>query len=318
MDFKGKSIISIHDLSVDDITNILGTAQKIEALTSQSPSKTLDITKGKVIASLFFEPSTRTRLSFETAIQMLGAKVIGFSGTEGTSVKKGETLKDTTLTVAQYADMIVMRHPLEGSARYVSEVAGVPVINGGDGANQHPTQTLLDLYTIAKEKGKISGLTIAMVGDLKYGRTVHSLAYALSLFDNIKLIFVSPEELKMPKYLVEEISEKKNIDMVETRDISDEVLKSDVIYVTRIQKERFPDPQEYHRLKSAYVIDSSMLQKAKEDTIIMHPLPRVDEISADVDTMENAVYFSQARNGVPVRMALISLLLGLEIPERDV
>ncbi|MCK5373641.1 MAG: aspartate carbamoyltransferase, partial [Candidatus Aenigmarchaeota archaeon] len=188
MAFKGRSIISIRDLSVDDITNILGTAQKIESLTSQSPSKTLNIAKGKVIASLFFEPSTRTRLSFETAMQMLGAKVIGFSGTEGTSVKKGETLKDTALTVAQYADMIVMRHPLEGSARYVSEVAGIPVINGGDGANQHPTQTLLDLYTIAKRKGKISGLTIAMVGDLKYGRTVHSLAYALSLFDNIRLI----------------------------------------------------------------------------------------------------------------------------------
>ncbi len=313
MDFKGRSIISIRDLSVDDITNILGTAQKIESLTSQNPSKTLNIAKGKVIASLFFEPSTRTRLSFETAMQMLGAKVIGFSGTEGTSVKKGETLKDTALTVAQYADMIVMRHPLEGSARYVSEVAGIPVINGGDGANQHPTQTLLDLYTIAKRKGKISGLTIAMVGDLKYGRTVHSLAYALSLFDNIRLIFVSPEELKMPKYLVDEISKKQNIDIVETRDISEEVLKSDVIYVTRIQKERFPDPQEYHRLKSAYVIDSSMLQKAKEDTIIMHPLPRVDEISTDVDTMENAVYFPQAGNGVPVRMALISLLLGCDI-----
>ncbi|MEA2003742.1 MAG: aspartate carbamoyltransferase [archaeon] len=309
MTFKGRSVISIRDLSVDEINTILDRAEKIEVMMSENPLDILNIAKGKVIASLFFEPSTRTRLSFETAMQMLGAKVIGFSGTEGTSLTKGETLKDTALTVAQYADLIVMRHPIEGSARYVSEVTGIPVINGGDGANQHPTQTLLDLYTIRRKKGKIEGLTVAMVGDLKYGRTVHSLAYALSLFDNIKLIFVSPEELRMPRYLVDELSAKPNIEIAEVQEISGEVLKSDVVYVTRIQKERFPDPQEYHRLKSAYVIDAKLMKNAAEDTIIMHPLPRVDEISGDVDSLKSAVYFSQAGYGVPTRMALITLLL---------
>ena len=313
MTFKGRSMISIRDLSKPDILEILERAKQIEQMLSKDPKTTLDIAKDKVIASLFFEPSTRTRLSFETAINRLGAKVIGFSGTEGTSVKKGETLKDTALTIAQYADMIVMRHPLEGSARYVSEVTGCPVINGGDGANQHPTQTLLDLYTIIKNKGAISGLTITMVGDLKYGRTVHSLAYALSLFDNINLIFVSPSELKMPAYLVDEIREKSGIKMTETSEITDAVLKSDVIYVTRIQKERFPDPEEYHRLKTAYVIDKGLMSMAKKDTIVMHPLPRVDEISTDMDSMDNAVYFNQAGLGVPVRMALISLLLGYDL-----
>ncbi|MCK5451892.1 MAG: aspartate carbamoyltransferase [Candidatus Aenigmarchaeota archaeon] len=310
MTFKGRSVISIRDLSVDEINTVLDRAEKIEVMMSENTLDILNIAKGKVIASLFFEPSTRTRLSFETAMQMLGAKVIGFSGTEGTSLTKGETLKDTALTVAQYADMIVIRHPLEGSARYVSEVAGIPVINGGDGANQHPTQTLLDLYTIRRKKGKIEGLTVAMVGDLKYGRTVHSLAYALSLFDNIKLIFVSPEELRMPKYLVDELSAKPNIEIVELPEISSKVLNSDVIYVTRIQKERFPDPQEYHRLKSAYVIDAQLMENAAEDTILMHPLPRVDEISGDVDSLKSAVYFNQAGYGVPTRMALITLLLG--------
>ncbi|MCK5289888.1 MAG: aspartate carbamoyltransferase, partial [Candidatus Aenigmarchaeota archaeon] len=275
MTFKGRSVISIRDLSVDEINTVLDRAEKIEVMMSENPLNLLDIAKGKVIASLFFEPSTRTRLSFETAMQMLGAKVIGFSGTEGTSLTKGETLKDTALTVAQYADLIVIRHPLEGSARFVSEITGIPVINGGDGANQHPTQTLLDLYTIRRKKGKIEGLTVAMVGDLKYGRTVHSLAYALSLFDNIKLIFVSPEELRMPRYLVDELSAKPNIEIVELPEISGKVLNSDVIYVTRIQKERFPDPQEYHRLKSAYVIDADLMKNAAEDTIVMHPLPRV-------------------------------------------
>ncbi|MBW6462030.1 MAG: aspartate carbamoyltransferase [DPANN group archaeon] len=313
MVFKGRSIISIRDLSKPDILKILKRAKQIEQLISKDPSKLLTLAEDKVIASLFFEPSTRTRLSFETAINRLGAKVIGFSGTEGTSVKKGETLKDTALTIAQYADMIVMRHPLEGSARYVAEVTGIPVINGGDGANQHPTQTLLDLYTILKNKGDLSGLTITMVGDLKYGRTVHSLAYALSLFDNINLIFVSPDELKMPAYLVDEIREKSGIKITETSEISDAVLKSDIIYVTRIQKERFPDPEEYHRLKTTYVIDKELMSMVKQDTIIMHPLPRVDEISTDIDSLDNAVYFNQAGLGVPVRMALISLLFGYGI-----
>ncbi|NOQ55268.1 MAG: aspartate carbamoyltransferase [Nanohaloarchaea archaeon] len=313
MTFKGQSIISIRDLSKPDILLILERAKKIEQMLSDNPKSTLDIAKDKVIASLFFEPSTRTRLSFETAINRLGAKVIGFSGTEGTSVKKGETLKDTALTVAQYADMIVMRHPLEGSARYVSEVTGIPVLNGGDGANQHPTQTLLDLYTIIKNKGAISGLTITMVGDLKYGRTVHSLAYALSLFDNINLVLVSPDELKMPAYLIDEIKEKSGMKITETSEISDAALNSDIIYVTRIQKERFPDPAEYHRLKNAYIIDKGLMSMAKKDTIVMHPLPRVDEISTDMDSMDNAVYFNQAGLGVPVRMALISLLLGYNL-----
>ena len=313
MSLEGQSIVSIRDMSKKDIVDILKRAAEIESTLESDPSKILDIAKGKVIASLFFEPSTRTRLSFETAIQKLGAKVIGFSGTEGTSVSKGETLKDTVLTVSEYTDMIVMRNPIEGSARFASEIAGVPVINGGDGANQHPTQTLLDLYTILKNKGKLSGLTISMIGDLKYGRTVHSLAYALSLFDDIKMIFISPDELKMPQFLMDELKAKSNVEIIEQDNIQSEALKSDIIYVTRIQKERFPDPAEYHRLKSTYVIDSSFVKMLRKDAIVMHPLPRVDEIYDDVDGMKNAVYFDQAGFGVPVRMGLISRLLGCNL-----
>jgi aspartate carbamoyltransferase catalytic subunit len=266
-----------------------------------------DMLKGKILATLFFEPSTRTRLSFEAAMHKLGGSTIGFAEAEIASVRKGENLADTVRTVENYADVIAIRHPLEGAARLAAEFAKVPIINGGSGAEEHPTQALLDLYTILKEKGTIDGLKIALVGDLRYGRTVHSLAYALSNY-NVELYLVSPESLKMRREVLEEI--KGKISVTEETDIAKVIPNLDVLYVTRIQKERFPDPAEYMKVKGSYKIDLELLKRAKKDMIILHPLPRVDEIASEVDGTPHARYFQQVWNGIVMRMALLALILG--------
>lgn len=263
--------------------------------------------QGKILATLFFEASTRTRLSFESAMHKLGGSAIGFAEAEMASVKKGENLADTVRTVESYADVIAVRHPLEGAARLAAEFAKVPVINGGSGAEEHPTQALLDLYTIRKEKGKINGLKIALVGDLRYGRTVHSLAYALSLYD-IELYLISPETLKMRREVLQTIKDK--ITVTERTGLEKIIPLIDVLYVTRIQKERFPDPAEYAKVKGSYKINLETLQEAKKDLIILHPLPRVDEIAPEVDNTQYARYFQQVWNGIVVRMALLALILG--------
>ena len=297
-----KSLISIRDFTREEILHVLETAKEFEQ------NKEQKFLEGKVIASLFFEPSTRTRLSFETAINRLGAKVIGFSDATNTSQSKGETLKDTIKMVSNYVDMIVMRHPLEGSSRYASEVASVPVVNAGDGANQHPSQTLLDLYSILQTQGTLEGLTINMVGDLKYGRTTHSLLQAMSHF-NPKFIFTSPEELKMPKEY-KDFLDRRNIKYIETDSLDAHLNDCDILYMTRVQQERFTDPMEYERVKDVYTLNASMLSDVKENMKILHPLPRVTEIDQDVDETPYAYYFKQAENGLYVRMAIISYLLG--------
>ena len=297
-----KSLISIRDFTKEEILHVLETAKEFEQ------NKEQKFLEGKVIASLFFEPSTRTRLSFETAINRLGAKVIGFSDATNTSQSKGETLKDTIKMVSNYVDMIVMRHPLEGSSRYASEVASVPVVNAGDGANQHPSQTLLDLYSILQTQGTLEGLTINMVGDLKYGRTTHSLLQAMSHF-NPKFIFTSPEELKMPKEY-KDFLDRRNINYIETDSLDAHLNDCDILYMTRVQQERFTDPMEYERVKDVYTLNASMLSDVRENMKILHPLPRVTEIDQDVDETPYAYYFKQAENGLYVRMAIISYLLG--------
>lgn len=296
-------VISIRDFEKQDIERILALAEDMEPLARTGS----DLAKGKILSSLFFEPSTRTMLSFHAAMERLGGSVIGFSDTDTTSVKKGETLADTVAMMERYSDAIVIRNPLEGSARLAAEVSRVPVINAGDGANQHPTQTLLDLYTIRKEFGRLDGLTVAMLGDLKYGRTVHSLAYALSMYD-VSLVLVSPTELRMPPEVIRHL-EDTSVPYDEIMRLED-MPPVDVVYATRIQKERFADPNEYEKTKDAYRIDRSTLTLLG-DAKIMHPLPRVSEIAKEVDTTPNALYFTQAGNGIPVRMAVLALLLGV-------
>ena len=300
---KLRDVVSILDFNRHDIENVLMQAQKLEKMPRE---KKAQILKNRVIASLFFEPSTRTRLSFETAAQNLGARIVGFSDPSVTSTAKGETLSDTIHIVENYADIIVMRHYLEGAARRAAEISRRPVINAGDGANQHPTQTLLDLYTIQKQFGKIDGIKIAIAGDLKYGRTVHSLMYALSKFNGATVYLISPESLQMPRYIIEDTKDKLKI--FETPKIEKYLGEADILYVTRIQKERFPDEIEYQKVKNAYVIDKKTLAKAKPGMKIMHPLPRVNEISPDVDETGAALYFAQAANGIPVREALLAML----------
>ncbi len=302
MDFKNRDIISINDFSREELLHILKVVRQIE-----NKPKSL-LLKGKILAALFFEPSTRTRLSFISAMEQLGGEVIGFSTANVTSIQKGESLWDTIKMTEQYADVIVIRHPLEGSARLAAEAANIPVINGGDGSNQHPTQTILDLYTIQKTKGKLDGLHIGFVGDLKYGRTVHSLVIALSHF-NPTFYFIAPEELQIPESYTDELFQKK-VKYFKTTDLTRFSKELDVLYVTRIQKERFPDPLEYEKFKGIYRIDEQFLQHVKKDLKIMHPLPRVDEIDKSVDTTEHAAYFEQAANGIPVRKALLALVLG--------
>jgi aspartate carbamoyltransferase catalytic subunit len=267
-----------------------------------------NILKNKILSSLFFEPSTRTRLSFESAMNRLGGRVIGFADPGATSQKKGESLADSIRMADSYSDAIVIRHPQEGAARLAAEFAEVPVLNAGDGAGQHPTQCLLDLFTIRTERKKIKGNKIVLLGDLKYGRTVHSLAYALSLF-GAELTFVSPESLKMPKEVINECR-SNGMEPNSTSNLEKAIRDADVLYVTRIQRERFPDAEEYNRVVGTYKIDLDLLDTAKEDLIVMHPLPRVIEIDPEVDGTPHALYFKQAFNGVPVRMALLSLIFG--------
>ena len=300
-----KHLISIHDFSKEEIINVLSLAAKFEE------SQTESFLKGKVVASLFFEPSTRTRLSFETAANRLGARVIGFSDAGNTSVTKGETLKDTIKMVSNYADLIIIRHPLEGSARYASEVSSVPVINAGDGSNQHPTQTLLDLYSILKTQGTLQNLRINMVGDLKYGRTVHSLLQAMSHF-NPYFRFTAPEELKMPEEYKEQLR-LSGIKFEESENLEEGIADMDIVYMIRVQRERFTDAIEYERVKNVYSLRRSMLENTRSNMKILHPLPRINEIHQDVDSSEHAYYFDQAGNGVYTRMAIITTLLGIKI-----
>jgi aspartate carbamoyltransferase catalytic subunit len=301
--FKGRDIISIKDFTREEIDYILKIASAMEPIAKSGS----DMLHGKMLATLFYEPSTRTRLSFEAAMRKLGGSAIGFAEAEIASVKKGENLADTVRVVEKYADVIALRHPLEGAARLAAEFAEVPIINAGSGAEEHPTQALLDLYTIWKELGRIDTLNIALVGDLRYGRTVHSLAYALSLYD-VKLHLVSPESLRMRREVLDTIKER--IKVVEKRTIEEVLPKLDVLYVTRIQKERFPDAVEYAKVKGSYRVDLKLLEGAKKDMIILHPLPRVDEIAAEVDATPHARYFQQVWNGIVTRMALLTLILG--------
>ncbi len=302
MTLSFRHLTSTKQLSRADTDAILAKSAEMEKVIEQGGNDELH---GKILASLFYEPSTRTRMSFETAMHRLGGKVISAEGLQFSSLYKGETIEDTMLMISQYADVIAMRHPLQGSADQAAAVSKVPFINAGDGPGQHPTQALLDLYTINKECGKVDGLTIAMVGDLRFGRTVHSLCFLLGLYNNLKFVFVSPEELVMPEKVTSFLKEK-NIPYEETMDMK-KALACDVLYMTRIQKERFTDHSEYERLKDSYVLKAADVKTSK--AIIMHPLPRVGEIATDVDELPNAAYFRQAKNGVPVRMALLSMML---------
>jgi len=301
---KNKSLISIDDYSKEDYLEILRIAAEFEKEPVQK------ILEGKVVATLFFEPSTRTRLSFESAVNRLGGRIIGFTDASSSSVKKGESLKDTILTVSNYSDLIVMRHPVEGSARYASEVATVPVINAGDGANQHPTQCLLDLYSIQKTQGTLENLNITMVGDLKYGRTVHSLIMAMSHF-NPTFSFISPDELKMPNEY-KRFLKTKGIKFEEFTELGKNIKDSDIIYMTRVQRERFADPLEYEKVKNVYILKNKMLEGTKPNMRVLHPLPRVNEINEDVDVNPKAYYFQQALNGVFTRQAIMAKILGLK------
>ncbi len=299
-----RSLVSIEDYSKEEILEVLKQASEFE----KNPNQRL--LEGKVVASLFFEPSTRTRLSFETAINRLGGRIVGFSDASSSSVTKGETLKDTIKMVDNYCDLIVMRHPIEGAARYASEIAKAPVINAGDGANQHPSQTMLDLYSIYKTQGTLENLNIFMVGDLKYGRTVHSLLQAMSHFHPI-FHFIAPKELQMPEGYKLRLKELQ-IPYYEHSDLNEVINEADILYMTRVQRERFADPLEYEKVKNVYILKNAMLSGTKENMRILHPLPRVNEIDVDVDENPKAYYFEQARNGVFARQAIISKALNLK------
>ena len=300
-----KDLISITDFSKEEYLRIMDLAADFE----ENPNQ--DLLKGKVVASLFFEPSTRTRLSFETAINRLGGRIVGFADPDSSSATKGETLHDTIRMVSNYADLIVMRHPLEGAARYAAEVSSVPIINAGDGANQHPTQTLLDMYSILKTQETLDNLNLFMVGDLKFGRTVHSLLQAMSFFENPIFNFISPESLQMPRAYKLHL-EERGIRYFEHEEFTDIISEADIIYMTRVQKERFSDPLEYEKVKDVYILDKSMLKNTKANVRVLHPLPRVNEIATDVDSSEKAYYFDQALNGVFTREAIISHVMNLK------
>jgi aspartate carbamoyltransferase catalytic subunit len=303
---KGKDILHGNQFSKRDVEGIIKIASNLERQLKKKDSLTL--LKGKILATLFFEPSTRTRLSFETAMQRLGGEVISMASAESSSAAKGETVADTARTVSQYADVIVIRHPRIGSAKEAADAALIPVINAGDGAGQHPTQALLDIYTIHKELGSLKNLVVSMVGDLKNGRTVHALVELLSLF-RTRLYFVSPNSLRMPEEIVSYLKQK-GIEIEETEDFKKAASESHLVYMTRIQKERFENLSEYERVKGYYVIDERFLKELKKKITILHPLPRVNEISPEVDAYPGAAYFRQVRNGVFVRMALLAMVLG--------
>jgi aspartate carbamoyltransferase catalytic subunit len=303
MSLARKDIISMRDFSKNEIDLILEKAVEMEPFAKGKKSNVLE---GKILAMLFYEPSTRTRLSFETAMKRLGGDTIDMISTEASSVAKGETLADTIRVVEGYADAILLRHPKEGAARMAADFSSIPVINAGDGAGHHPTQTLLDLYTIKRES-KLKDLSIALVGDLKYGRTVHSLAYALALY-GAKIVLVSPEQLKMPESIKNDLIHLA-VDLTEAQALAEVIDQVDVLYITRIQKERFPDPNEYQKVAGTYRVTLDLLKKARENLIIMHPLPRADEIAPEVDGTKYAKYFKQSFYGIPVRMAILSLVM---------
>ncbi|QGU94242.1 aspartate carbamoyltransferase [Clostridium bovifaecis] len=304
---KGKSLIDPMDFTLEELELVFELSNDI----IENPKKYSTICNGKLLATLFYEPSTRTRLSFEAAMLRLGGEVLGFSDVNSSSVSKGESLADTIRTVGCYADIIAMRHPKEGAAKVASTHSSIPVINAGDGGHQHPTQTLTDLLTIKNIKGNFSNHTIGLCGDLKFGRTVHSLVKALSRYENNRFILISPEELKIPDYIKQEILEKNNIEFIEVDRLEKIIDELDILYMTRVQKERFFNEEDYVRLKGSYILNEEKMRKAKQDMIILHPLPRVNEISNEIDKDPRACYFKQARFGMFVRMALICKLLGV-------
>ena len=303
-----KNLIDIKELTVKEIEELIKVAKDI----MQTPEKYSEKCKHKKLATLFFEPSTRTRLSFESAMLELGGNVIGFSEASSSSTAKGESVSDTIRTVGCYCDIIAMRHPKEGAPLVATMKSTVPIINAGDGGHNHPTQTLTDLLTISCEKGRLENLTIGLCGDLKFGRTIHSLITAMVRYKNIKFVLISPDELKIPEYIKEEVLEKNNIEYIETNDIEEYMDKLDILYMTRVQKERFFNEEDYIRLKDYYILDKNKLEKAKQDLCIMHPLPRVNEISTEVDDDPRACYFKQVSYGKYIRMALILKLLEIE------
>ena len=304
-----RNLMNITDLTLEEIDELIATAEDIIA----NPEKYQDACNHKLLAALFFEPSTRTRLSFEAAMQRLGGSVIGFSEAGSSSTAKGESLSDTVQTVGCYADIIVMRHPKEGAPVVAARRAGVPIINAGDGAHNHPTQTLTDLLTIWRSKHTFEGLTIGLCGDLKFGRTVHSLVAAMARYTGIKFVFIAPEELKFPRYIIEEELETRGIEYKEVTSMEEAMPELDVLYMTRVQKERFFNEADYIRLKDTYILTPDKLEPAKKDMIVMHPLPRVNEISVAVDDDPRAAYFPQAQNGMFIRMALILKMLEVEV-----
>ena len=303
-----RNLIDIKDLSTKDITDLIKVANDIIDHKEKYSHKC----DGKILATLFFEPSTRTRLSFESAMLRLGGKVLGFSESSSSSTAKGETLADTIRVVSGYSDIIAMRHPKEGAPVVAAKNSMVPIINAGDGGHNHPTQTLTDLLTIKREKKRLDNLTIGLCGDLKFGRTIHSLITAMSRYDNIKFILISPDELKIPDYIITEVLDKNNIEYIETDNLEEHMDELDILYMTRVQKERFFNEADYMRLKDYFILDNNKLSKAKKDLCILHPLPRVNEIATEVDEDERAKYFEQAYNGVYIRMALILSLLEVE------
>ena len=304
--FKNRNLIAPTDFSVDELDELFRLAESIIA----NPDRYTSVCSGKLMASLFFEPSTRTKFSFDAAMYRLGGNVLGFSDPNTSSAKKGESLTDTTKVIAGYVDLIVCRSPMEGAAKLMGEVSDVAVINAGDGGHQHPTQTLTDLLTIKHYKKDFNNLTVAVCGDLMFGRTIHSLVKALSRYDNVKFKFISPEELKMPEYLLKEIEGKATY--IQTDNLEDSISDVDILYMSRVQKERFVNEAEYLRLKDVYILDKEKMLKANKDMIVMHPLPRVNEIATEIDNDKRCVFFEQAKFGMYVRMALIMKLLGVE------
>lgn len=305
---QGRHLLSADDFSREEILEIIDFGEQI----SKSPEKFSHLCDGKILGTLFFEPSTRTRLSFEAAMERLGGKVLGFSEAGNSSTSKGESLQDTIQTVSQYTDIITMRHPREGAARLASEVSDVPLINAGDGGHQHPTQTLTDLLTMQIYKGRLENMTIGLCGDLKFGRTVHSLIKVMSLFKGNRFVLISPPELQLPNYFKKSVLEMNNLDYIECTSLEEHMPELDLLYMTRIQKERFYSAADYTRLKDSYLLDAARLEPAKKDLAILHPLPRVNEIAKEVDKDPRALYFKQAKCGMYVRMALMAKLLGVD------
>ncbi|HRU41760.1 MAG TPA: aspartate carbamoyltransferase [Candidatus Diapherotrites archaeon] len=309
MSLKGRHLIDPNDFSLSELDEIFNLADRM----ADDRDSFGNICNGKILGTLFYEPSTRTRLSFESAMLRMGGKVLGFSDASTSSVSKGESIADTIRVLSSYADVVVMRHPKEGAPKLASEYSLIPVINGGDGGHQHPTQTLTDLLTIRRYKGTLDNQTIAFCGDLKFGRTVHSLISAMSRYKGSKFVLVSPAELRLPEHLKSSLLEKYNVGIYETENLEEVIKQVDVLYMTRIQKERFFNEADYMRLKDSYILSRSKLKESREDMLVMHPLPRVNEISYDVDDDKRAVYFKQAEFGIYVRMALMALLLGVDV-----